>query len=175
MNIWHLFRKHSPWMRMSVIAAKFASYLSYTGRPQEALASVKRAMRLNPHHPDWYWQELGLALYVGGQYAKAIHAFNHIAKLVDFDYAYLAACCVSLNEINQAKSHVADLRSMSSRASIKFYEKTQPYKNTADLEKFIDALRNERPYQVDGNAACKSIALIEAIYRSAASGAVVEM
>ena len=86
------------------IAAKAASFLSYAGRPQEAVASVKRAMRLNPHHPDWYFQELGLALYVAGPYSNAISAFNRIANLVEFDHAYLAACCVELGEKNQARA-----------------------------------------------------------------------
>jgi adenylate cyclase len=28
--------------------------LNYLGRPEEALADVELAIRLNPHHPDWY-------------------------------------------------------------------------------------------------------------------------
>jgi adenylate cyclase len=123
------------------IAAKAASFLSYAGRPEEAVASVKRAMRLNPHHPDWYWQELGLALYIGGHYTNAISAFNRVGNFVEFDYAYLAACCVALGEIEQAKSHVADLVRMKPDASVRYYEKSQPYKNDADLERFLDALR----------------------------------
>jgi adenylate cyclase len=122
-------------------AAKATELFSFTGRSQEAMASIKRAMSLNPLYPDWYWQELGLALYVGGQYTEAIDAFNRIAKLVEFDYAYLAACCVALGEVEQAKSHVANLLRMMPRASIRYYEKTQPYKNDADLKRFLNALR----------------------------------
>jgi adenylate cyclase len=123
------------------IAVKAASFYNYTGRSQEAVASVKRAMRLNPHHPDWYWQELGHAFYVDGQYTNAIGAFNRIAKLVEFDYAYLAACCVALGENEQAKSHITELLRLKPDASVRYYEKTQPYKNDADLERFLDALR----------------------------------
>ena len=122
-------------------AAKAAELFSYTGRSQEAVASVKRAMLLNPHHPDWYWQELGLAHYVGGQYTEAIGAFKRIAKLVEFDYAYLAACCVALGEIEQAKSHIANMRQIRPRASIRYFEQSQPYKNDTDLQRFLDALR----------------------------------
>ena len=122
-------------------AAKATELFSFTGRSQEAVASIKRAMSLNPLYPDWYWQELGLALYVGGQYTEAIDAFNRIANLVEFDYAYLAACCVALGEVEQAKSHVANLLRMMPRASIRYYEKTQPYKNDADLKRFLNALR----------------------------------
>ena len=122
-------------------AAKATELFSFTGRSQEAVASIKRAMSLNPLYPDWYWQELGLALYVGGQYTEAIDAFNRIANLVEFDYAYLAACRVALGEVEQAKSHVANLLRMMPRASIRYYEKTQPYKNDADLKRFLNALR----------------------------------
>jgi adenylate cyclase len=122
-------------------AAKAAELYSYTGRSQEAVASVKRAMLLNPHHPDWYWQELGLALYIGRQYTDAIGAFKHIAKLVEFDYAYLAVCCVALGDIETARSHIAAMRQIRPRASARYYEKTQPFKSNADLERFIDALR----------------------------------
>ena len=122
-------------------AAKAAELFSYTGRSQEAVAWVKRAMSLNPHHPDWYWQELGLALYVGGQYTEAVNAFNRIANPVAFDHAYLATSYVSLDEIDQAKSHVKDLLRINPRASIGYYKKTSPFKNTAVLEQFINALR----------------------------------
>jgi adenylate cyclase len=122
-------------------AAKATELFSFTGRSQEAVASIKRAMSLNPRYPDWYWQELGLALYVSGQYTEAIDAFNRIANLVEFDYAYLAACRVALGEVEQAKSHIADLLRMMPRASIRYYEKTQPYKNEADLKRFLNALR----------------------------------
>ena len=122
-------------------AAKAAELFSYTGRSQEAVAWVKRAMSLNPHHPDWYWQELGLALYVGDQYTEAVNAFNRIANPIAFDHTYLAASYVSLYEIDQAKSHVKDLLRINPRASIGYYKKTSPYKNTAVLEQFIAALR----------------------------------
>jgi len=122
-------------------AARATELFSFTGRSQEAVASIKRAMSLNPRYPDWYWQELGFALYVSGQHTEAIDAFNRIANIVEFDYAYLAACHVALGEVEQAKSHVANLIRMMPRASIRYYEKTQPYKNDADLKRFLNALR----------------------------------
>ena len=123
------------------IAVKAATFYSYTGRYQEAVASVTRAMRLNPHHPDWYWQEMGFALYVGEQYTDAIRSFNRMANLVEFDYAYLATCCVALGEIENATSHIESMRRIRPRASIRDYEKSQPYKNDSDLQRFLNALR----------------------------------
>jgi len=123
------------------IAAKVAGFLSYTGRPKEAEASAKRSMRLNPHHPDWYWQELGLAYYVGGQYEEAIRTFNRIANLMEFDYAYLAACCVEVGEIEKAQSYMETLLRLMPDASVQYYEETQPFKNNADMKRLLDALR----------------------------------
>ena len=121
-------------------AAKFASYLSYTGRPREAVASVKRAMRLNPHHPDWYWQELGLAYYVDGQYSRAIQAFNHIAKLIDFDHSFLAACYVELGEFKKANSQINQLLQILPHASIRYYRKTSYLQRDVDLKRYLNAL-----------------------------------
>lgn len=39
--------------------------------------------------------------------------------------------------------------------------------HTQCIKSFVDALRGNRPYEVDGAAACRSIALIEAIYATA--------
>jgi adenylate cyclase len=40
-----------------------AGALSFTGKPREALESVERAMRLNPHYPPYYLYQLGLAQF----------------------------------------------------------------------------------------------------------------
>jgi len=47
--------------------------------------------------------------------------------------------------------------------------------HTACVQAFVDALASGTPYAVDGVAACRSIALIEAIYQSAAEGCVVRL
>ena len=123
------------------VAAKAAAVMSYTGRSEDAVALVKRAMRLDPHHPDWYWQELALALYVGGHHTEAIRALNHKTNHEAWDYAYLAVCCVAMGEIEQAKCHVENLLQMKPGASVRYHEKSECYKNDADLERFLNALR----------------------------------
>lgn len=46
--------------------------------------------------------------------------------------------------------------------------------HTACITSFVNSLRENSPYDVDGAEACKSVALIEAIYRSAQSGSSVK-
>jgi tetratricopeptide (TPR) repeat protein len=46
------------------------------GRPEEALRSLEKAMRLNPRHPAWYLHTLAEAYIMTGRYAEAIPALN---------------------------------------------------------------------------------------------------
>src|SRR5262249_36107372 len=54
-----------------------ADVMTFTGRPDEAVAMMTEAMRLDPHHPAWYWQELGVAHFAARRYAETIAAFRH--------------------------------------------------------------------------------------------------
>ena len=43
-----------------------------TGRPQEALQTAAKALRLNPRPPGWYYWIVGIAQVVAGQYENAV-------------------------------------------------------------------------------------------------------
>ena len=43
-----------------------ALVLNYMGRPEEGLADIELALRLNPHHPDWYLLVSGSSVGAGG-------------------------------------------------------------------------------------------------------------
>ena len=45
-------------------------------RAAEDVALAKKAMRLSPHHPDWYLYALGYAAYHARQYEEAIAAYK---------------------------------------------------------------------------------------------------
>ena len=42
------------------------------GKPKEALAMIQKAMRFNPHSPDWYLYVIGKIYLLEGQYEEAI-------------------------------------------------------------------------------------------------------
>jgi tetratricopeptide (TPR) repeat protein len=51
----------------------FQAYvLTVAGRPAEALRMVEQAMRLNPHYPPLYLNQLGWAYRLTGRYAEAV-------------------------------------------------------------------------------------------------------
>lgn len=51
--------------------AERADILPFTGAPAIVLEDIKRAITLNPDHPDWYLRPLGIAQLLTGDFHKA--------------------------------------------------------------------------------------------------------
>jgi tetratricopeptide (TPR) repeat protein len=67
-----------------------ALVLNIAGRPEEALQSVKQAMRLNPRCPPWYLNQVGWAYQMTGRYAEAIATLKEvISRSPNFISAHL--------------------------------------------------------------------------------------
>ena len=49
--------------------------LTWLGRPEEGIEWIQKAMRLNPYHPERFWNHLGRAYFVARRYAEAAEAF----------------------------------------------------------------------------------------------------
>ena len=66
-------------------AALLGSYLGLRGKSGRALEMVKRAIRLNPFPPNWFYNALGNAYLFAGQYDEAITAFKEcISRIPNF-------------------------------------------------------------------------------------------
>jgi adenylate cyclase len=55
--------------------------LNFAGRPEEAIDSIKKAMRLSPFPPAYYMLQLGMAYKEAGHYEEAIAEFKKCIKL----------------------------------------------------------------------------------------------
>lgn len=77
------------------LIAGMADPLLFCGRPEEAVKWIKRAMRLNPFHPNWYYFQKGIAHYVAKQYEETIATIKQASpigearRLMAASYAYL--------------------------------------------------------------------------------------
>jgi adenylate cyclase len=69
--------------------AAMADFLTYAGRPDEAVTFIIDAMQLDPHHPAWYWTILAVAHFVARRYAEAPAAMKHRPNLSFYCQAYL--------------------------------------------------------------------------------------
>jgi len=81
--------------------------LAGLGRAEEGIDRIREAMRLNPYHPEWYWLDLGTALYVARHYADAIEAFSHRAPPGYWVLCRLAACYAQLGRTEEAAAATA--------------------------------------------------------------------
>ena len=121
-----------------------ATLLYYAGRPEESLERIKKAMRLNPHHPYNYTFHLGQAYYILERYDKAIEAFNNgIASNPASErlHLWLAAAHAQSGDIDEAEWEADQVLTLNPDFSLRRMQQAFPFKDPADREHFLVGLR----------------------------------
>jgi adenylate cyclase len=116
----------------------------YSGNPEEAMIAAEKALRLNPKPPSFYQTHLAMAYNAKGMYEDAIHAFKKALSIQPNSipaHLRLAACYISLNREGEARDEIIAALKINPRLSLGYLAKMYPYKNKADLEQMINALR----------------------------------
>jgi adenylate cyclase len=119
----------------------------YSGRPEEAIELVKKAMRLSPYYPAWYLAVLGHAYRLTGQYEEAITLLESWRARANprsaLPHLFLAFTYEEAGRGEEAQAAVAEVLKRKPKASIKGYAKSKlfPYKDPADIERVLDSLR----------------------------------
>jgi adenylate cyclase len=124
--------------------AHLAMTLNYMGRPEEAIGLFKKATRLNPMPPNWYLFCLGDAYRLTGQYEKAIATVQKSLQRNPDDiiaHIALATGYIMGGREDEARAEAAEVLRIDPKFSLEYYANTLPYKNQADTELIIDALR----------------------------------
>ena len=114
--------------------------LTWLGRPEEGIEWIRKAMRLNPHHPERFWNHLGRAYFVARGYREAIDAFRHISKPDHTHLAFLAASHAQLGEMATAKNYAREVLAMEPQFTVEAYLPTLHYKLPEDTEHHREAL-----------------------------------
>jgi adenylate cyclase len=122
------------------VLAHAAKYHAYTGANADAVSLVNRARQLNPLHPAWYWQHLGVAKFGQQHYHQAIRMFSRLPFLVFFDRLYLAASHAHLGEREAASRHLKMAIEQKPELTRDSVAKFFPYKGDGDLRSVIDGL-----------------------------------
>ena len=97
-------------------------------------------MRLNPFHPERFWNHLGRAYFVAHRYREAVEAFNHITEPGAAHLAFLAACHAQLEDDASARSYAEGVLQKDPAFTVESYLVTQHYKQDTDLANHRDAL-----------------------------------
>jgi len=98
-------------------------------------------MQLNPYYPNWYWNSPAFSLHAAGNYTEALEAYGHITGRPSFYHAYVAACHAGLGRMEQARAHAVLALEARPDFSVRAWGERLPYKNEADLQRFLDGLR----------------------------------
>ena len=122
----------------------FGQCLSFAGRAKEGVEMVRRAMRLNPHYPEYWVMQFGPILFDARQYEDAVTTLESLRLLDTISVQlYLAASHAALGHANQARKAVARVIELDPQATLEKYTSAEmaPYKDQKDMEHFRENLR----------------------------------
>jgi adenylate cyclase len=117
-----------------LIVVQQGELLTWLGRPEEGVDWIRRAMRLNPYHPERFWNHVGRASYVARRYAEAIDAFARISRQDHTHHAFLAAAYAQMGDATAASAHAKEVERLAPAFSVESYLQTLHYKHESDRE-----------------------------------------
>jgi adenylate cyclase len=123
-----------------LIVVQQGEVLTWLGRPEEGIEWIRRAMRLNPYHPERFWSHLGRAQYTARHYADAIASYSKLTAPDDAQHAFMAASSAQLGDRVAAAAHVDEVLRRQPAFTIKNHLKTLHYQQASDTEHVRDGL-----------------------------------
>ena len=112
--------------------------------PREAIASLHKAMRLDPHYRDIYLHLLALAHVRLEEYEQAVSVLKR--RLVrkpesDISRVLLAAAYGHLGNVEESRAQWAEALRINPDYSLEHRQRILPFKNPEDFEHILDGLR----------------------------------
>jgi adenylate cyclase len=123
-----------------LIVVQQGEILTWLGRPEEGIEWIRKAMRLNPYHPERFWSHLARAYFAARRYEEAIKAFQRVNNADDAHFAALSACYAALGDDVAANASASEVLKRTPGFSVASHLTTQHYKQNSDLEHYRAAL-----------------------------------
>ncbi len=124
-----------------LIVVQQGEMLTWIGQPEEGIVWIEKAMRLNPYHPERFWNHLARAYFVARRYSEAITALGRLTNPNHLHHALLAACHAANGAEALARQHAAEVLKREPGFRVENYMRTLHYKQKEDREHHYDALR----------------------------------
>ena len=115
----------------------------YAGNYENAISSLKKAIRLNPIPPSWYLYALGYAYRDTGLYKEAVIELKKVLLKLPNDLRAnvgLAATYALSGDNKKAQTIVEEIHKINPGFTLKNFAKTLHYKHEKDRKMVIDAL-----------------------------------
>lgn len=118
-----------------LVVVQQGELLTWLGLPEEGIDWIRKAMRLNPYHPERFWSHLGRAYYCAEKYAEAAEAFSRITRPDYTHHAFLAATFAQMKNAIAAGAHAAEVLKREPAFSVTAYLATLHYKRELDRQR----------------------------------------
>ena len=121
-----------------------SGFVGCSGNWEESIELGKKSIRLNPFPPADYFHWPGRAYFMIGQLDESIATWKKaLQKNPDYlpAHAFLAACYSLLDRHTEASAAAKEVMRINPKFRLASYAKTLPYKNKADIERYVAALR----------------------------------
>jgi len=118
--------------------------LTFAGRPEEGIEVIEQGMRRNPRYQPSDLIQLGNAYRVAGRPEEALVPLKKVVTLNPNSAAArrsLAACYAEVGQMREAQAEMAEALRLNPNYSLEWVRQNSPYKDPADLERWIAALR----------------------------------
>lgn len=125
-----------------LVVVQMGELFTWLGQAEEGVEWIRKAMKLNPHHPSRFWSHLGKAHFVGRQYGQAIEAFMHMTNLEVLQHGFLAASYAWLGDKTAAGAHIVRMRDLNSTLDLEQFLATMHFAREQDLQHLRDGLRS---------------------------------
>jgi adenylate cyclase len=81
-----------------LVVVQQGEILTWLGQPDEGIEWIKKAMRLNPYHPERFWSHLARACFAARRYREAVDALKCISAPDPLQRALGAGCHAELGD-----------------------------------------------------------------------------
>jgi adenylate cyclase len=118
--------------------------LNYADKPKEAIPLFEKAIRLNPNGPTWYFHNFGHSYRMMGQYQEAITQYKKALRVAPnniWAHLSIAATYSLLGRDEEACAEAEEVLRMNPKFSLEYFAKALPFKNQAQIDCYIEALR----------------------------------
>ena len=125
-----------------LVVVQQGEILTWMGQAQDGIEWIRKAMKLNPYHPERFWNHLGRAYFVARRYGEALEAFQRISAPDATQHAFLAACHTKLGDVTGTAEHVRAVQAAAPEFHVDAHLATLHYKREADREHHRECLLN---------------------------------
>jgi tetratricopeptide (TPR) repeat protein len=129
---------------LSAVLFNSGAALAFSGRPEEAIPLLHKAIRLNPFAPSVFFETLSVAYRMVDRFDEAA---EQAKKAVErdpknqFTNLCLASACISAGQEAEARAAAAEVLKINPMFSLEQFARTSPYRDRSFVDRTIDALR----------------------------------